>query len=85
MTGLYDFPLAFLGRGVPYYDFVLRLPGKMIQANGTLLKSDVWFTVVAGFAVANLVSFLARTPCVQGPSHRVYEPPHRLFLWTIGL
>ena len=40
MTGLYQFPLAFLGTGAPHYEFVLRLPGKTIETTGILLKSN---------------------------------------------
>lgn len=38
MMGLYDIPLAFLFRGSPRYEFTLRLPGELIETNGTGLR-----------------------------------------------
>ncbi len=39
MTGLYNFPLAFLLRGSPRFDFALRLPGELTETNGTVFTN----------------------------------------------
>ena len=40
MVGLYDISLGLLGSGPPEYEFVLRLPGKLIETNGTIMTGD---------------------------------------------
>ena len=39
MMGLHNVPLTFLFRGSPRYDFALRLPGELIESNGTVFKN----------------------------------------------
>ncbi len=39
MTGLYGIPLGFRFSGSPRYDFSLRLPGELIESNGTVFKN----------------------------------------------
>jgi hypothetical protein len=38
VMGLYSFPLAFLFRLSPRYDFTLRLPGELVESSGSAFK-----------------------------------------------
>jgi len=40
MIGLYS-PFAFLGSGPPHYEFALRLPGELVETNGTAKAGQI--------------------------------------------